>query len=665
MSTNGIPRGRKLDQEEDKGAKFTRKASRSSDKAAQRSNSKTRKATARTSSIPRRSSSKATIERSVSLQQESMNRLSMPRGSTTSLVSAKAEIETLKTKLQEAEEKDKNWASLTERLKQEYYTAMQQWGDMEQSVQKTQEEIGRKRRQEIKNLEQVLEEERAKRREADNKLVTEFKDKDNLIAEMRSQEAALMADLRISRQQNDEYVGEIERLRLELSTTQKLLASKEKDFDVLKTLETQKRELLVAEHRAKEDELRKQVEDAQKGQQYQLRRFKELKERYMLKKKAHSEARIALTEGAKELVELKVRLGALEQQNYEKPIPGNRIEYPEDKMMGWTPSARSSTPDRYGHWSSSKSRPRIRWTSHSPPSLRAAVPFCATVKGTTPPLHILDNGPSKHSPFPRDAPQVDHSFRWVPPPSLRAYYEDNKGNRVLHAASRRTIPVNKSIADYRMPSTLNLVRSRSAGSAARRTNSPPLDARHRTGTPPLEGDKSRLTSSESGNAISPQSIEIEKRDEVAKIETGTDPIVSPKVDVHVGDSAPMDVESVAPPNLASPMPPPHETAHPPLPPKASIASMSVDVNEVSPPPHRGSGSPVYSTRSASRKSFSDGGDVLETHSDTTSIVFIADKETVGGSVIDRTENATELFSLDPSSSASSSSHSDADSYDSS
>eukprot|EP01064_Diplonema_japonicum_P005121 TRINITY_DN1342_c0_g1_i3.p1 TRINITY_DN1342_c0_g1~~TRINITY_DN1342_c0_g1_i3.p1 ORF type:complete len:668 (+),score=120.20 TRINITY_DN1342_c0_g1_i3:133-2136(+) len=660
----GLPtRGRRVSQEDEEEGTISRKGSKCSDsKLPPKSSSKTRKST-RTASLPRRSSSRTTSDsRNASLT-------SRPSRTPVSNFSTKAEVEALQTKLAEADEKNKNWAALTEKLKQEYYTAMQQWGDMEQSVQKTQEEIGRKRRQEIKNLEQTLEEEREKRRAAEEKLMLNGRDKDDLIADMRKQEATLMGDLRQTRQQNDEHSSEIERLRLEISTSQKLLTSRDKDFEVQKTLEAQKRELLISEHRQKEDLLKKAVEEAQQGQQYQLRRFKELKERYLLKKKAHTDARQALTEGSKELVELKIRLGTMEaaQQAFEIKQKTPRLEYNDDK---WSAS-RSGTPDKYKPWAV-KSKPRIRWTSHSPPALRSAVPFCATVKGATPPLHILDNGPSKYTALARDAPAVDHSFRWVPPPSLRAYFEDERGNKVLHPVSRTSVPITKN---YEVRSQ---VRSRSVSSGQRRTGSPQSVGRGANTPQSIEVERKAITPQFSDNGRhrvtrSPPSEGSDKPEVIhtapSKVELETidpvpDPVESPKtespkaiVNTFADDTLPMDVESVAPPDLPSPPIPVHRESvtQPPLPPRASV-----DAQQDAGPSRSNSISPAYSrSRSASpRRSFS-SQEGLETHSDTTSIMFHAETQ---GSVVDKTENdVTEVFSLDTSSSRSE----DGDTYSSS
>eukprot|EP00754_Rhynchopus_humris_P035800 Rhum_TRINITY_DN17389_c0_g1::Rhum_TRINITY_DN17389_c0_g1_i1::g.165895::m.165895 len=386
------------------------------------------------------------------------------------IAEARAEVHELRRKVTEAEEKDKNWEALTERLKEEYYTAMQQWGDMETSVQKTQEELGRKRRAEQKALEASLDEERELRAEAERKLA----EREALVAEITKANTELGADLRSTSAKLADSQEEAGRLRDEVTMLGSVVASKDRDMETLKSVEERRREVLVADFQAKENTLLKLVEESKAREQYQLKRFKELKDRYLSKKKAHEDCKVLVAEGAKELLDMKIQQGQLESDNTQQANVITQLEAQvkeyvqlqveaaermsdqaryawqgsvEPYMLGGGASVATGSPGRGRLHGPAK----LRWSSNSPTRARHAIPFSSTVRSATPPLPILDNGPTRYSPISRDAPVVSGTFRYTAPPQLRQYFVGKDGQRVLAPASQWAVPTQKSRYEVSRP----------------------------------------------------------------------------------------------------------------------------------------------------------------------------------------------------------------------
>ena len=386
------------------------------------------------------------------------------------IAEARAEVHDLRRKVTEAEDKEKNWEALTERLKEEYYTAMQQWGDMETSVQKTQEELGRKRRAEQKALEASLDEEKELRAEAERRLA----EREVLVAEITKANTELGTDLRSTTAKLADSQEEAGRLRDEVAMLGSVVASKDRDMDALKTVEERRRDVLVAEFQAKENTLLKLVEESKAREQYQLKRFKELKDRYLSKKKAHEDCKMLVAEGAKELLDLKIQQGQLESDNAQQANIITQLEAQvkeyvqlqveaaermsdqaryawqgsvEPYMLGGGGSVATGSPGRGRLHGPTK----LRWSSNSPTRARHAIPFSSTVRSATPPLPLLDNGPTRHSPISRDAPVVSGTFRYTAPPQLRQYFVGKDGQRVLAPASQWAVPTQKSRYEVTRP----------------------------------------------------------------------------------------------------------------------------------------------------------------------------------------------------------------------
>eukprot|EP01063_Lacrimia_lanifica_P031413 TRINITY_DN5171_c0_g1_i1.p1 TRINITY_DN5171_c0_g1~~TRINITY_DN5171_c0_g1_i1.p1 ORF type:complete len:872 (+),score=260.25 TRINITY_DN5171_c0_g1_i1:84-2699(+) len=413
------------------------------------------------------------------------------------------EQEALKAEIAELKEKDTNWAALTERLKQEYYTIVQQWGDMEESVQRTQEELGRKRRGEIKALEDHLADEKAKRQDAAQKVVSQ------------------QIELERCKTDIDQVYAQLEERTRD--------AAREKETYC--TGEEQKRAVLAAEAQLKEEILKKALAAARQGEQYQLKRFRDLKQRYLKKKQACEAAGERVVELNKEILQYKLQVASLETTNQQKDTKLHvmerevadvqqanlglhqhlhtlRLQYKEVTMERTANgSPRPATPRGQDAWDGSdhpsrRSHPRstlrsgmrsssaggkahlgslspprhgtkLRWMSASPPPFKNAPPFCSTVKPQTPPLTLLQNGPTRDAPFANDSPAMDPSFRYTPPPAIRQYVLTEAGRADVGPASRtHLLSRHKPGAEARAPLSRRSSSQRSL--TAGHTPPPPL-----------------------------------------------------------------------------------------------------------------------------------------------------------------------------------------------
>ncbi|KAJ9460980.1 hypothetical protein DIPPA_14341 [Diplonema papillatum] len=363
----------------------------------------------------------------------------------------------LQMKVEELQRKNEDWASLHAQLKKEYCTALEQWEGMEQSVKKTQEALGQKRRDEIRALEGLLKAER-------ERFAEESRDHQAAAQELRN-------ELRHEQNAQREAAREADHHRAQNYALQRRLDACERELDMQQTIEAQKRELALSHRDHEVESLAKALEDERLQLQHQVQRFKQLKERYLHKRDAHRETCLVLSETSQELMDLKYHLqnssyppragGGREPvllvagRNSSPPPPhaGIRLHSPslgrhDGHSLGSSPGSSLSRPLRPGVRSRSLVGSRIRWASESPPPLRCAVPFCATVKAATPPLPLLDNGPTKHLPLGRDGPAKPNSFRAVPPPPLKAYVTDGLGKAVLHPISRIPVPTVKNSMSY-------------------------------------------------------------------------------------------------------------------------------------------------------------------------------------------------------------------------
>ena len=367
------------------------------------------------------------------------------------------EVVELRRKLKEAEETERSRELLMEQQRQVHFTAMQQWGDTEASMQKTTAEIMKKRRSEMKALQASLDIERSERSDLQHTLL----EKEHTLTELSKQNGVLTADNAHTRSQLDDVNLMSERIKEELASLQSLLHSKEEDVKQIREIEAHRRENNLAEFKQKEADLLKVVEEARSGQQYQLRRFKDLKDRYLLKKKSCEECKQLLADSAQDVLELRVKVGTLESTDKHRAelieglewqvneLRANQYTIPPAEDFNTTGEShfglRTFTSSSPSHSTRKVGPSKLRWATTSPTHLSKASPFCSAVQPATPALPILDNGPTTHNPFSRDAPGKRNTFRHTQQPAHRQFYYDTDGRSVLAPTNKYQVPARRNV----------------------------------------------------------------------------------------------------------------------------------------------------------------------------------------------------------------------------
>eukprot|EP00756_Hemistasia_phaeocysticola_P037079 Hpha_TRINITY_DN16678_c2_g2::TRINITY_DN16678_c2_g2_i1::g.183886::m.183886 len=421
-----------------------------------------------------------------------------------------AQLPLLQAQVGELEEKNNTWASLVESLKAEHFYMMTSWEESDKAVKAKQDALNESRRKELEHAQQEAERLRAVARDSEGSAAGMREQLQSLV---RGRDDDAIEAQRL-RDQSEDMTQQQQQMEADLASLRAQLCSAE---DALKDERLDKTRV-VEEFREREQSLERQRDEATEGRDRQLRRFKELKERYFTKKRALVDARMVAEARKVELAEQGASLAAtqaesqaisrqlehlqqLQQQMQEqlaqqlssrRRMSGSQrhVNSPVGSPRDLTPptwsggspaqrgdqvrstSAYSNHGDGRGPGGKGPRRVTYRSTSNIP--VEFAPPFCSAVRPEAPRVAILDNGPSKGCPYVRDSPVSSGTFRNIPPPTTKAYLVSTDGHLEVLPASK-TSPPRRRLSGPSPPLPRRSSPRRSSG-GPRSSSAPPRDA---------------------------------------------------------------------------------------------------------------------------------------------------------------------------------------------
>eukprot|EP01065_Artemidia_motanka_P051402 TRINITY_DN9067_c0_g1_i1.p1 TRINITY_DN9067_c0_g1~~TRINITY_DN9067_c0_g1_i1.p1 ORF type:complete len:1440 (+),score=282.13 TRINITY_DN9067_c0_g1_i1:48-4367(+) len=526
---------------------------------------------------------------------------------------AAAQLVPLKTQVAELVEKNNTWAALVERLKAENFGIMQAWEDSMREVRVKQNELDEIRGHEAEEAEQSL---RRLQKRAEEEVHQLRLEADSLREDVRrrtvevaqANEEQQLTDKRCKSISSslDASREEAQRLRDECELLSERMASRETDLVAHREVEEERRRALEGDWAAREQALLLERDEAIAGRELQLRRFKQIKARYMRKRK-HQEETVAVAESLREeVIQLRAQCEVLQQMGERAASQPPKIRAldagtlaspalnmrdaarsptcspgvwkdgvyvdgasarteqdagsvvrgvttsaigdnasrtfteswrqfpaapaaagvkpgwkaspvaPSIPTSGWSSPQNYKTPSALGYTvsdsvehpappqplaqtpaesrrseSSSRPRnsgghpPRIKYFSRVPLPIRAAPPFCSTVRPDPPRVHILDNGPTPGCPINRDGTPTPSTFRDVPPPTTQAFFVDPSGAPVVHSSMRTSPPRHRAPGPTGPPKVSAAGPRRSRSAPGRDSASPGAASPTSTATPVL------------------------------------------------------------------------------------------------------------------------------------------------------------------------------------